>query len=90
MPKSGPVRPFDAHAVRGAPPPVLPGQAITQYSPAELDQVFGWLLGDRLELTREERLEQAREFLGFQRRGSRIQAELGKSFDRVSRRQEGR
>jgi very-short-patch-repair endonuclease len=75
----------DDAAVRGPRPRVTSGMAIGDYSDRHLELVFDWLLRDKLELTREERVTQAMTELGFQRRGGNIVRRLRAAHDRVRR-----
>lgn len=60
-------------------PPVEAGRKIAEYSDGELLAICHWLLTDRLQLDREERIEQAMAELGFRRRGARIVERLGRA-----------
>ena len=59
------------------------GLQIVDYRPVELVELFRWLLSDGLLLDPDERMRQAREELGFTRRGKRIDASLGQALERA-------
>ncbi|MFI6028132.1 AAA domain-containing protein [Amycolatopsis magusensis] len=77
--------PVPAASERGPRPPVRPGLKIQEYSHAQLTEICGWLMTDRLLLDREDRIEQVLRELGFQRRGSRIVERLGHAVDAAQR-----
>jgi very-short-patch-repair endonuclease len=66
---------------RGPRPNVPPGLRIQDYSDGQLIGLCRWLMTDKLQLDREERLEQARNELGFKRRGSRIVERLTRAVE---------
>ncbi|HEX5120595.1 MAG TPA: AAA domain-containing protein [Pseudonocardiaceae bacterium] len=67
--------------MRGPRPPVSPGRKTNEYSDAELISLCRWLLTDRLQRDRTERIEEAMRELGFQRKGSRIVQRLTRAVD---------
>ncbi|GAB3420351.1 AAA domain-containing protein [Flindersiella endophytica] len=68
----------------------VPRQSIADFSDPELRAVVRWLFGDRLQLSREERLDQLVQTLGFQRKGSKIRARLEPFLDLALRQQDSR
>ncbi|MDE2787672.1 MAG: AAA domain-containing protein [Chloroflexota bacterium] len=69
---------------RGPRPNVQPGRgAITDYSHTELVALARWINSDTLLRTDEELMAEMRRELGFQRRGSRIDAALQRAIDQV-------
>ena len=83
LPHARDVRRQDEAAVRGPRPRVPSQMPIGEYTDRNLDLIFEWLLRDKLELTREERVTQAMAELGFRRRGSTIVQRLRAAHDRV-------
>ena len=61
---------------RGPRPDVPPGLKSTEYTDAQLIAVCRWLLTDRLQLDRIDRVDEALHELDFKRRGSRIVPKL--------------
>ena len=70
---------------RGPRPPVPPGQNIKDYSDQQLADVCLWLLRDRRQLAREDRIKQAMDQLGFQKRGSTIVGRLSDALNRAQK-----
>ncbi|SKT78184.1 DNA helicase [Mycobacteroides abscessus subsp. massiliense] len=64
-------------------PDLQPGLPIDQYTQSELVALFSWLMSDDRLLDTEERMRQARDELGFKRRGSRIDAQLSRAVDQA-------
>ncbi|MFG1795746.1 AAA domain-containing protein [Nocardia sp. NPDC049149] len=62
-------------------PSIRAGLRIQDYSDRELIEICRWLMTDRLQLDREERLIQAMAELGFRRRGTKITERLLKAID---------
>lgn len=76
---------------RGPRPAVrTPRPSIDDFSDRELRDFVGWLLSDRLQLSREERLDQMIQALGFQRKGSKIRSRLELILEQVLREQDTR
>jgi hypothetical protein len=73
-----PVRPT---VDRGPRPPVVPGLKSHEYTDDELIRLCRWLMTDRLQRDRTERIEEAMRELGFQRKGSRITERLGRAVE---------
>ena len=72
--------------IRGPRPNVPPNRGgIARYSTGELAALARWIASDTLLRTDEELMAEMRSELGFQRRGSRIDAALQRAIDRVRR-----
>lgn len=72
--------------VRAQPRPgLVPGFTIDNYPTADLVALFCWLMSDGRLLDHEERMKQARDELGFKRRGSRIDERLRHAHDQALR-----
>lgn len=73
-----------AQIQRALPRPNLnPGFAIDNYPTTELVALFRWLMSDGRLLDHEERIKQARDELGFKRRGRRIDERLHQAHQRA-------
>ena len=72
---------------RGPRPNIWPGKKIDDYYPRELVELALWITSDTLLRTDERLMAIMREFLGFKRRGSRIDAALSKAITEMRRRQ---
>lgn len=66
---------------RGPQPDVPYGLPIDDYTKRELIALCRWLVSDRLPLDRQQRITQAMDELGFQRRGKKIVERLGRAVD---------
>jgi very-short-patch-repair endonuclease len=62
-------------------PNLSPGSSIDTYPMTTLVALFRWLMSDGRLLDHEERMKQARGELGFKRRGSRIDEQLGRAYE---------
>jgi very-short-patch-repair endonuclease len=80
-------RPDQSQAAPQRPPrpQITRRPTIAAYSDAELDQLCRWILSDTLLRTDDELLDEMRNELGFQRRGSQIVARLQASIRRIRR-----
>ncbi|WIY04261.1 AAA domain-containing protein [Amycolatopsis mongoliensis] len=85
--RTPPPRPADPPpaSVRGPRPRVPAGLAIQEYSERQLIEICRWHMSDGLLLDRDERLRQVMAELGFQRRGPRIVAALGRAIEIAQR-----
>jgi very-short-patch-repair endonuclease len=66
---------------RGPRPPVVPGLKTHEYTDAQLIHLCRWLMTDRLQRDRTERIEEAMRELGFQRKGVRIVERLTRAVE---------
>ena len=85
---NGPPEPEPAKArPRGPQPDFRPGKTIDNYSHRLLVELALWITSDTLLRTDERLMAIMREMLGFKRRGSRIDAALGKAIADMRQRQ---
>jgi hypothetical protein len=81
-----PVPPTALPRVTAAGRPDVPGgRPIEEYTEAQLDQVVAWIRSDTLVRTDEQVAALARQYLGFVRRGARVDAALSAAIERVAR-----
>lgn len=77
-----PAPPPEVETVRRGPRPMVPvGLKITEYSDAQLVSLCRWLMTDRLQRDRTERIEEALRELGFKRKGVRIVERLQRAVE---------
>jgi hypothetical protein len=69
----------------GERPDVPAGRPIEEYTEGQLDQVVAWIRSDALVRTDEQVAALARQYLGFVRRGARVDAALSGAIERVAR-----
>ena len=74
---------FLGRAARGPRPNLRHGRSIQDYLHHELVTLVEWILPDTLLRTDEELMAEMRRELGFRRRGSRIDAALGRAIAQV-------
>ena len=64
-------------------PNIIPGRSIDKYHSYQLDNLARWILSDTLLRTDEELMAEMRQYLGFKRRGNRIDAALKAAIKRA-------